>query len=406
MPARGENVPLRGERRGERRLISPKAGILLLVAAAGCAMVAEVVWNGGGPRGARGARALVSLGVGTSEKQAAASAPMDIMATSGKGKGSDVGEGIDKTIRGIPVVGDAVADGWRKITGGKVNRPYLADAPKVKVDFYMESLCPGCQYFSTHVLDPVMREPGMSGLVDFKIVPAGNAALEWKGGKLEMTCQHGEEECEGNRILACLSQKHRTDANFISTVTCMEKGDSGFSASDAAESAFRYINETMIYNMTASQPVLTRMGKMASACIEQGGFKSSPIMQCANSPQGEHLAQVSFNETASLTPKLEYAPWVVIDGVPIKEDAYSFKEWVCRAYKGTPPRECEAALLKDYYPKSTTLHRAPGAHGKQAAKAGKAKSARGDMHALGLKGYKQLLAAWKGGDLFQKCMPN
>lgn len=77
-------------------------------------------------------------------------------------------------------------------------RQVVANAPKVKVDFYMEALCPGCQYFTTHVLAPVLKERGIDHLVHLNVVPAGNAELKLdeKTGSMKMVCQHGEEECE------------------------------------------------------------------------------------------------------------------------------------------------------------------------------------------------------------------
>jgi interferon gamma-inducible protein 30 len=274
----------------------------------------------------------------------------------------------------------------------------MANAPKVKVDFYMEALCPGCQYFSTHVLAPVLREPGIGELVDLNIVPAGNANLKWSDaeGKMKLTCQHGKEECEGNRILACLTNKHRNERGFVKAVDCIEKGDSGFRVSETFSSAIDYIS-----NVTAHKPSHTRMGRLAEACMKEAGIKSEPIFACSDGSHGEELAQQSVNATSSLVPKLEYAPWVVVNGVPLKEDAYSFKEHVCKAWKGVPPKECDKALLKDYFPRSQTLR---GGASKGAATKGQSK--RGDAHEAGLKGHKQLLAAWQGGALFQKCLPD
>ena len=69
----------------------------------------------------------------------------------------------------------------------------------------------------------------------------------------------------------------------------------------------------------------------------------------------------------SSQPKLEYAPWVVVDGAPLKEDAYrsdldvlfslsytdceiSLKEYICKAYLGPQPEACDPLRLKDFFP--------------------------------------------------------
>lgn len=284
------------------------------------------------------------------------------------------------------------------VASGQIHKTqYIADAPKVKVEFYMEALCPGCQYFSTHVLAPVLAEPGIADLVDLNIVPAGNANLKWSytDGKMKLTCQHGEEECEGNRIIACLASKHRNEKGFVKAIDCIERGDSGFKVSETVSNAIDYMN-----NVTVHKPSHTRMGRLADGCMKKAGIKSEPIFACSGGFHGEALAEQSANATASLVPKLEYAPWIVVDGVPLKEDAYSFKEHICKAWMGVPPRECDKALLKDYYPRSQTLHGAASGAGKRG------RSNKGDLHDTGLKGHKQLLAAWRGGAMFQKCLPS
>jgi hypothetical protein len=99
-------------------------------------------------------------------------------------------------------------------------------------------------------------------------------------------------------------------------------------------------------------------------------------------------------------PKYEYAPWVVVDGVPMKEDAYSLKEFVCNAYQGEEPLECSPAMLKDYFPRrSTELHHQVARH----VGTGQKHRAKGDSEK---KGHIQALSVAPADHdmVFQKCV--
>ena len=50
----------------------------------------------------------------------------------------------------------------------------LAKGEKVKVGFYMESMCPGCKYYTKNVLGKLMDKPEFRSMVDFKLYPYGN----------------------------------------------------------------------------------------------------------------------------------------------------------------------------------------------------------------------------------------
>jgi hypothetical protein len=58
-------------------------------------------------------------------------------------------------------------------------------------------------------LKQVMRQKGIARIIDLSIIPAGNA--DWKVNEAteekSIECQHGEGECEGNKMIACL-EKH------------------------------------------------------------------------------------------------------------------------------------------------------------------------------------------------------
>ena len=72
------------------------------------------------------------------------------------------------------------------------DEPFPApEAPKVAVEVYYEALCPDCERFVRDTLRPALLPEagtGLEGVVDLRLVPAGNAKIG-AGGAIE--CQHG-----------------------------------------------------------------------------------------------------------------------------------------------------------------------------------------------------------------------
>ena len=175
-----------------------------------------------------------------------------------------------------------------------------ATGDKVKVNFYMESMCPGCKYYTKTVLGKLMEKPDFVSMVDFKLVPYGNGRLAGE----EIQCQHGDQECEGNTILACMQEHYPITAEslgFVPAFVCMEE-ESGVPADDFKK------------------------------CAEMHNIDQATIMTCANGPQGKALALAAAQDTESLNPPHEYAPWVTLNGQPMRDEAYDLQKNVCKAY--------------------------------------------------------------------------
>jgi hypothetical protein len=78
----------------------------------------------------------------------------------------------------------------------------------------MESMCPGCKYYTKNVLGKLMEKPDFVSMVDFKLYPYGNGRLA--GDSIQ--CQHGAPECEGNTILACMQELYPITRHACSKV--------------------------------------------------------------------------------------------------------------------------------------------------------------------------------------------
>jgi len=242
-------------------------------------------------------------------------------------------------IRSIPIIGEQIAQHISDAADVALNKPTMSakDAKRVKVELYMEAACPGCQFFTTHVLSPVLQEPGMADIIDLRVIPAGNAEIKDDEVTQEesIECQHGEAECEGNKILACLEKQYGNTALFMPTMSCIEEHAS------VIDSPFNFLS-----NITATEMIRNN----AEICMKKHEIDVQAINQCSDSDQGTSMLRAAIQETQDLKPKLEYAPWVVVDGAPLKEDAYSLKEYICKAYLGPQPEACDPLRLKDYFP--------------------------------------------------------
>jgi interferon gamma-inducible protein 30 len=190
-------------------------------------------------------------------------------------------------------------------------------AKKVKIDFYMESMCPGCKYYTKNVLGSLLDKPDFRSMVDFTVYPYGNGRLT--GDSIQ--CQHGSDECYGNTILACMQDIYpltEQSLGFVPAFVCME-GLSGKPVDDFKK------------------------------CAASNDIDAPKVLQCADGEQGKALAVAAAQKTEALNPPHEYAPWVTLNGQPMRDEAYSLQENVCKAYDAgelPAPALCSAKSLK------------------------------------------------------------
>ena len=70
---------------------------------------------------------------------------------------------------------------------------------KVKVNVYIESKCPDSKKFVNEQLYPTYQK--LKSIINLKLVPFGNAnvSINRGGRSLSYQCQHGPDECWGNK---------------------------------------------------------------------------------------------------------------------------------------------------------------------------------------------------------------
>ena len=197
----------------------------------------------------------------------------------------------------------------------------LNDDNLVKVDLYMESMCPACkEYSETNVLDALQK---VGTIMNFQLYPYGNAQTSFNEttGLYTYTCQHGEAECAGNMYLACaIAHNNRADVTtnipiWVDFYHCLEGVDD---PSDLAN---------------------------VKSCASSGSINLNQLMTCAgpgpsqgNPDDGMLLMNKIAIATDDLKPPHEYVPWLVINDQHVSEDDFESKtliQLVCEQYQGS-----------------------------------------------------------------------
>lgn len=191
-----------------------------------------------------------------------------------------------------------------------------ADAPKVAVALYFESLCPDCQLFIRQQLYPTYLKVGE--IFNLTLVPYGNARETRKGDKWVFECQHGPKECQGNLIETCAIELLKNITVSFPFVHCFEENTERSQEPNPAE--------------------------IAEKCAKSLKIDYAPIEACVSGPQGNELEHKMALKTDALKPQHQYVPWVTINGKHTekmqRKAENNLQELVCEFYTGTKPSAC------------------------------------------------------------------
>ncbi|XP_018560822.1 GILT-like protein 1 isoform X2 [Anoplophora glabripennis] len=183
----------------------------------------------------------------------------------------------------------------------------------VNVSVYYESLCPDSVEFIARQLAPHYSE--ISKYVDLELVPYGKAAHSKTNGVWQFSCQHGPNECKGNKYQSCaLSQKAGSETD-VSFVNCVMRSRSA-----------SHISRT-------------------EYCARRYNLDVQKINSCATSAEGDQLLAANGDKT----PSIAFVPTVVYDGVfdqqTQEQSLIDFVAVVCSKINETKPSVCDKKEL-------------------------------------------------------------
>lgn len=167
----------------------------------------------------------------------------------------------------------------------------------VKIDVYYESLCQASKSFIANKLVETYKTLGDKYL-DVNLVPFGNAKLKTNNkGLLMFMCQHGKEECKGNKIHGCVLRRYwskgpESRRRVLEFIACMFKDEEW------------------------KEP--EKAGKKCAEKYFEGQWET--IHQCATSYEGRKIFNDFYKETISLEPPKKGVPWILFDGRYDKEN--------------------------------------------------------------------------------------
>ncbi|TMW51357.1 hypothetical protein DOY81_003540 [Sarcophaga bullata] len=181
-----------------------------------------------------------------------------------------------------------------KVLGLLVALIALANAVKVPITIYYESLCPDSAKFITEQIYPAVKGD-LKDHVDINWVPFGKSNYTTQGQDIIFNCHHGPNECYGNKVHACAlshiqansyQMEHTRESLTLDFINCMMKAGKNFPDN--------------VYP--------------GARCARENNINTwENIQQCANSSEGNQLLMRHGQATMNFQNPLLSVPTVVFD---------------------------------------------------------------------------------------------
>ncbi|XP_031617056.1 GILT-like protein 1 [Contarinia nasturtii] len=198
-------------------------------------------------------------------------------------------------------------------------------AVKVPLTVYYEALCPDSVRFITDQLYPTKQSP-LGRYIDVTLIPFGKASFKTEGSDVLFTCQHGPNECYGNKVQACAIQHIQVNS---------------YQNSKTKESL------TLDYVKCLMQTWITFKDNVypGARCAKELQLANwNVIEECANSTEGSKLLQDYGVRTQQLNPPLDSVPTIVFNHQTDKDlhelGLRDLQSAACRAMREPKPHEC------------------------------------------------------------------
>ncbi|XP_071450061.1 GILT-like protein 1 [Hetaerina americana] len=180
----------------------------------------------------------------------------------------------------------------------------------VHVDIYYESLCPDSMAFITKQFYPTYKK--MAKYMKVNFIPYGNSntTKDEVTGVLSFVCQHGPDECFGNKVQSCALAHLTDEMKKVEFVNCM----------------------------------MTRKNSSGLECATEINASFDPIQMCINGVEGNTTLAKMGEKTKALMPPLTSVPTVVFDMKYKMEEqkmiTSDFMMALCSRITTNKPTEC------------------------------------------------------------------
>jgi interferon gamma-inducible protein 30 len=154
-----------------------------------------------------------------------------------------------------------------------------------RLSIYYESICPDSRRFVLDQLIPTYDK--LNQYLDIDLVPFGNANVSYPNHDFNpyFQCQHGPNECYGNKAHACVIDMTKSTRPTLNFIKCMFEADNW--------------KQTQI---------------TSQKCGERLNLNMTHLNGCIEGPEGDRLLLVYSYRTFNLEPQHKSVPWIIIDG--------------------------------------------------------------------------------------------
>ncbi|EEZ97810.1 Gamma-interferon-inducible lysosomal thiol reductase-like Protein [Tribolium castaneum] len=187
----------------------------------------------------------------------------------------------------------------------------------LKVSLYYESLCYDSSRFITRQLTPNYSQ--LKNYIQLEFIPYGKATHNYVNRRWIFDCQHGPNECQGNKYQACALAQNSGQDKDLAFVDCV---------------------------MRERNPADVEKIKK---CAQRVGINWGKITKCATTNQGDDLLAKHGSRTYDLEPNISFVPTVVYDDQfddNLQEmSLVDFAAVVCSKIRSDKPRICDNKTL-------------------------------------------------------------
>ncbi|KNC86668.1 hypothetical protein SARC_01205 [Sphaeroforma arctica JP610] len=227
---------------------------------------------------------------------------------------------LDATVQAAARMSTARARGAHLLSVLSAAQEIDVEPKKVKVELYMESMCPFCSTFLQGALTKAWEDPIIRDIMEINVIPYGNAheiPNPTAADDYGYQCQHGPNECRGNLQMACAKHVLKDSEKWFPYIRCLEIDNPRDPASAASEC------ENIL--MLPDEEIVA-------------------ISHCVTSDLGKKLIHENAVKTMSLKPPHKYVPWIVVNDKHTDELQAAAQSdliaLVCELYTGKRPTAC------------------------------------------------------------------